>query len=171
MAASNEDEEGEPEEEAALFIKPTILNPETRVRLPTMNTFARSVQRLSDRTGLTPGQLGIARVFDTPHHNPHATVPLQGMDVLVKDLHQVEGEVTTMGSVHQQFTAPHYDSAAYALLEAGERVRQVSTDLEVAMHERDALVVRAYRTGAYTQQRLAEIAGITRGRVSQVVGQ
>ena len=126
MAASDEDEE----EEAALFIKPTILNPETRVRLPTMNTFARSVQRLSDRTGLTPGQLGIARVFDTPHHNPHATGPLQGMDVLVKDLHQVEGEVTTMGSVHQQFTAPHYDSAAYALLEAGARLVGMSTSAE-----------------------------------------
>ena len=44
-----------------------------------------------------------------------------------------------------------------------------SLDLDALESESSQLIVRAYRTGAFTQKRLAELAGISQQRVSQLL--
>ena len=80
-------------------------------------------------TALSQEQLGVARLYNTP--KPGAAVgPLAGCDVLIKDLHQVAGEITTMGSVHQEFVPEHSDSTARALLNAGATLVGASVSAE-----------------------------------------
>ena len=61
------------------------------------------------------------------------------------------------------------DEILSALTDAGERVSQVREDLRAAEAERDALVVRAARTGAATQAQIARLAGVTRARAGQII--
>ena len=60
-------------------------------------------------------------------------------------------------------------SAEHDLAYAAERVAQAREDLRAAEAARDELLTRAAHTGTFTQSRLAQIAGITRGRVSQIL--
>ena len=60
-------------------------------------------------------------------------------------------------------------SAEHDLAYAAERVAQAREDLRAAEAARDELLTRAAHTGVATQSRLAQIAGLTRGRVHQII--
>lgn len=88
------------------------------------STFAQRLAHASAVSGLSAAQLGVARVYERPHSLSSTTPtgqhsPLHGVEVLIKDLQQVEGEVASFGSSAQEFTATHHDSAATRLLEQG----------------------------------------------------
>ncbi|WP_312979013.1 amidase [Corynebacterium sp.] len=86
--------------------------------------------RLSARTGLTPEELGVARIYDRVHEDRREHGPLRGLDVLVKDLNQVAGEVTTFGSVGHAVVAESDDTAVTRLLEEGARLVGASVTAE-----------------------------------------
>jgi amidase len=80
--------------------------------------------RLADamtRTGLTAAELGVARLYGTPHTSTCAetTGALDGVEVLVKDLQRVAGETVTFGSPHHATVAAHDDSGVSRLLASG----------------------------------------------------
>ena len=52
---------------------------------------------------------------------------------------------------------------------ASEQVAQAREDLRVAEAARDELLTRAAHTGVATQSRLAQLAGLTRARVHQII--
>lgn len=52
---------------------------------------------------------------------------------------------------------------------AAERVAQAREDVRAAEAARDALLIRAAHTGALNQSRLAQLAGVTRGRAHQII--
>lgn len=114
--------------------------------LPSFSSFGDALARARTRTGLRDGQLGVARTFEKAHYWPAKSAeptadphrPLEGMELLVKDLQQVAGEVTTMGSIHQGFVAAHHDSATTRLLAQGARLVGMSASGE-------------YGTAAYTE--------------------
>ena len=98
-----------------------------------------------ERTGLSPEQLGIARIYAEPRTlASDATLPdrlawlpgghpigdLTGEDILLKDLQKLAGEITTMGSIHQELTADHSDTAALRLLRAGANLVGASSSAE-----------------------------------------
>lgn len=60
-------------------------------------------------------------------------------------------------------------SAEHDLAYAAERVAQAREDLRAAEAARDELLTRAAHTGTLTQSRLAQLAGVTRARVSQII--
>lgn len=61
------------------------------------------------------------------------------------------------------------DQIADDLIRAGEEAREAREASAEKAAERDALIIRAHRTGAFTQTRLAEMAGINQQRVSQLI--
>ncbi|WP_291479491.1 amidase family protein [Corynebacterium sp.] len=88
------------------------------------------LERLCARTGLTPAQLGVARIYDRAHEDPGEFGPLRGLDVLVKDLNRVAGEVTGFGSVGHDVLADGHDTAVTHLLEEGARLVGTSVTAE-----------------------------------------
>lgn len=52
---------------------------------------------------------------------------------------------------------------------AAEQVTQAREDIRVAEAARDALLTHAAHTGAATQSELAQLAGVTRARVNQII--
>ena len=52
---------------------------------------------------------------------------------------------------------------------AAEQVTQAREDMRAAEAARDALITRAAHTGAATQSELAQLAGVTRARVNQII--
>jgi amidase len=86
--------------------------------------------RLSARTGLSPEELGVARIYDGAHEDRREHGPLRGLDVLVKDLNRVAGEVTTFGSVGHAVVAKADDTAVTRLLEEGARLVGASVTAE-----------------------------------------
>lgn len=52
---------------------------------------------------------------------------------------------------------------------AAEQVTQAREDVRAAEAARDALLTRAAHTGAATQSELAQLAGVTRARVHQII--
>lgn len=52
---------------------------------------------------------------------------------------------------------------------AAEQVTQAREDIRAAEAARDALLTRAAHTGAATQSELAQLAGVTRARVNQII--
>lgn len=52
---------------------------------------------------------------------------------------------------------------------AAERVAAAREDVRAAEAARDELLIRAARTGVATQSRLAQLAGLTRARVHQII--
>lgn len=86
--------------------------------------------RLSARTGLSPEELGVARIYDRAHEDRREHGPLRGLDVLVKDLNRVGGEVTTFGSVGHAVVAETDDTAVIRLLEEGARLVGASVTAE-----------------------------------------
>lgn len=85
------------------------------------------LSRISARTGLSPAQLGVARIYDRAHvaesdgTAPDAG-PLCGLDVLVKDLNRLAGEVTTFGSSSHAVLAEDTDGGVQRLLDDGARL-------------------------------------------------
>lgn len=65
--------------------------------------------------------------------------------------------------------SPASDEIASALADAAEQVTAARAALKTAETARDQLLIRTARTGAYTQAELARMAGITRGRVGQIL--
>lgn len=61
------------------------------------------------------------------------------------------------------------DELLNALTEAGEKVAQAREDLRAAESARDELLIRAAHTGTLSQSRLAQLAGVTRGRAHQII--
>lgn len=61
------------------------------------------------------------------------------------------------------------DALASALIEAVERVERVREDLRAAESARDELLTCTHRAGAYSITELGRLAGLSRGRVSQVL--
>lgn len=61
------------------------------------------------------------------------------------------------------------DRIACGIIDTREKIRGVRMDLDALESESDQLIVRAYRTGAFTQKRLAELAGISQQRVAQIL--
>lgn len=106
------------------------------------SNFAARLSRARRDTGLSDAQLGVARVYNNPHSydflRGHPDLPLSGEEVLIKDLQQVAGEVTTMGSVHHSFVADYHDTTAHRLLAAGATLVGASASAE-------------YGTTAYTE--------------------
>lgn len=101
--------------------------------------FHSRIAALSQSTGLSVGQLGVARVYDSPVFYPTPTSSsLTGMEILIKDLNQVAGEVTTMGSARLAFVAEHTDSVVRDLLDRGAILVGASASAE-------------YGTTAYTE--------------------
>ena len=96
--------------------------------------FLTRLRQAEADTGLHQQQLGITRVYEHPHAATHATGHtsghLSGEEILVKDLHQVRGEVTTFGSEHQARTAVEDDSATTALLSTGATLVGASSTSE-----------------------------------------
>lgn len=81
-------------------------------------------------TGLSQEALGITRIYTRPatalthrststHSAPSTHLPLAGEEILIKDLHQVQGETTTYGSTKHATTATHHDSTTTHLLNLG----------------------------------------------------
>ena len=60
-------------------------------------------------------------------------------------------------------------SAEHDLAYAAEQVTQAREDLRAAEAARDELLTRAAHTGVATQSRLAQLAGLTRARVHQII--
>ena len=52
---------------------------------------------------------------------------------------------------------------------AAEQITQAREDIRAAEAARDALLTRAAHTGAATQSELAQLAGVTRARVNQII--
>ena len=80
--------------------------------------------RLADamaRTGLSAAELGVARLYATPHTSGCAetTGTLEGVPVLVKDLQRVAGETVTFGHPGHATVAGHDDSTVARLLATG----------------------------------------------------
>lgn len=82
-------------------------------------SFRSRLDAMMRATELSAGQLGVARVYESPIYSTPSSPPLLGEEVLLKDLNQVAGEVTSMGSARLSFVAEHSDSAARRLLDAG----------------------------------------------------
>jgi amidase len=99
---------------------------------PPSSTDAVSLRldQLCARTGLSPAQLGVARIYDRAYEDPREFGPLRGLDVLVKDLNRVAGEVTTFGSVGHDVVAESHDTAVLHLLEEGARLVGASVTAE-----------------------------------------
>lgn len=83
---------------------------------------ALRLRRAGLRTGLSPEELGVVRIYDRAHVDPTVFGPLRNMDVLVKDLHRVAGEVTTFGSPSHAVVADSHDSVVQRLLADGARL-------------------------------------------------
>ena len=96
--------------------------------------FLTRLRQAEADTGLHQQQLGITRVYEHPHAATHATGHTSGHlsseEILVKDLHQVRGEVTTFGSEHQARTAVEDDSATTTLLSTGATLVGASSTSE-----------------------------------------
>ncbi len=106
---------------------------------PTPVTFAQRLAAVSQQTGLSPAQLGVARVYDRPHvDEARSASHLSGEELLVKDTQQVAGEWVTMGNARQGFRAAHSDTAVENLLATGARLVGASASAE-------------YGTSAYTE--------------------
>lgn len=106
---------------------------------PTPDTFAQRLAAVSQQTGLSPAQLGVARVYDRPHvDEARSASHLSGEELLVKDTQQVVGEWVTMGNARQGFRAAHSDTAVENLLATGARLVGASASAE-------------YGTSAYTE--------------------
>lgn len=61
------------------------------------------------------------------------------------------------------------DQIADDLTRAGQAARVARETSAEKASERDALIIRAHRTGAFTQTRLAEMAGVNQQRISQLL--
>ncbi|MEJ6549713.1 amidase [Corynebacterium sp. USCH3] len=106
------------------------MNPPASTGTSSTEAVSLRLARLSARTGLSPAELGVARIYDRAHTDPREFGPLRGLDVLVKDLNRVAGEVTTFGSVGHAVDADADDTTVTRLLEDGARLVGASVTAE-----------------------------------------
>lgn len=97
---------------------------------PDVSGVSRRLTRVCALTGLSPQELGVARLYETPHISADAHGPLRGLDVLVKDLNKVAGEVTTFGAEAHAVLAATDDRAVERLLADGARLVGASVSAE-----------------------------------------
>ena len=83
---------------------------------------SRRLHQVCVRTGLSPQEVGVVRLYDRAHVDPDAHGPLRGLDVLVKDLNRVAGEVTTFGEPSHAVRSTSSDDAVQRLLDDGARL-------------------------------------------------
>ena len=65
--------------------------------------------------------------------------------------------------------SPATDEVASSLAQAAEQVANARESLKAAEADRDQLLARTHRTGAYTKADLARITRLTRARVTQIL--
>ncbi|MGP9724530.1 amidase family protein [Corynebacterium sp. AOP40-9SA-29] len=102
------------------------MNPSPR----TTEAVTARLDRACARTGLSPAELGVARIYDRPHSDDTEFGPLRGVDVLVKDLNLVAGEVTSFGSCGNDVVAASHDTAVARLLQDGASLVGASVTAE-----------------------------------------
>lgn len=83
--------------------------------------------------------------------------------------HALDVDTAETVPAHPEAPSPASDEIASALAGAGAHVASTREDLKAAESARDQLLKRAHRTGAYKITELADMAGLTRGRVSQIL--
>lgn len=83
---------------------------------------SRRLHQVCVRTGLSPQEVGVVRLYDRAHVDPDAHGPLRGLDVLVKDLNRVADEVTTFGEPSHAVRSTGSDDAVQRLLDDGARL-------------------------------------------------
>lgn len=93
---------------------------------------AARLRAVTDATGLTAAELGVARLYDAPHHSSCAetTGDLSGVEVLVKDLQRVAGETTGFGSPAHEAVAADDDATVRTLLATGATLVGASVTAE-----------------------------------------
>ena len=83
--------------------------------------------------------------------------------------HALTTEEPPVAPAEPNTPTPASDEIANTLADAAAQVADTRGALKAAEATRDQLLARAHRTGAYTITDLAGIAGLTRGRVSQIL--
>lgn len=98
----------------------------------TPTTTAARLAAATAATGLSATELGVARMYDTPHTNGCAetTGTLREVEVLVKDLQRVAGETTGFGSPAHEEVADEHDSTVRSLLATGASLVGASVTAE-----------------------------------------
>lgn len=96
---------------------------------------ARRLRTAAALTGLTAAQLGVARLYARPHPGKPVTGtgeagPLQGVEILVKDLQRVAGETTGFGSPAHAAVATADDATVRRLLSTGASIVGASVTAE-----------------------------------------
>ena len=101
---------------------PTSAESRTAVRLRAART----------ATGLSAAELGVARLYDHPHHSSltETTGVLDGVEVLVKDLQRVNGETTGFGSPAHETVSTGPDAMVGSLLATGATLVGASVTAE-----------------------------------------
>lgn len=98
----------------------------------TPTTTAARLAAATAATGLSAAELGVARMYDTPHTSGCAetTGTLREVEVLVKDLQRVAGETTGFGSPAHEEVADEHDSTVRSLLATGASLVGASVTAE-----------------------------------------
>ena len=98
----------------------------------TPTTTAARLAAATAATGLSATELGVARMYDTPHTSGCAetTGTLREVEVLVKDLQRVAGETTGFGSPAHEEVADEHDSTVRSLLATGASLVGASVTAE-----------------------------------------
>lgn len=101
------------------------------------------------------------------------------LDAIADELHTAAGGWNLVGldtetiwtaiQRHELHDSQDTDSILIDLAYAAEQVTTTREALRAAEAARDALLTRATHTGAATQSELAQLAGVTRGRVHQII--
>ena len=101
------------------------------------------------------------------------------LDAIADELHTAAGgwdltgldteTVWTAIQRHALHDSQDTDSILTDLAYAAEQVTNAREALRAAEAARDELLTHAAHTGVATQSRLAQLAGLTRGRVSQII--
>lgn len=106
----------------------------TSADTPSLSTRLRAAKAA---TGLSAAELGVARLYAHPHSvNISACVgeddqrPVAGVEILVKDLQQVAGEIVTFGSASQSLIPAENDATVNDLLSQGATLVGASVSAE-----------------------------------------
>lgn len=83
--------------------------------------------------------------------------------------HALNDEESVAAPTEPDSPSPASDEIANTLAEAAAQVADARDSLKAAESARDELLARAHRTGAYKITELADMAGLTRARVSQIL--
>ncbi|WP_297007244.1 amidase [uncultured Corynebacterium sp.] len=95
-------------------------------------TTAARLRAVTEETGLSAAELGVARMYPAPHTTGcvETTGALQGVEVLVKDLQRVAGEITGFGSPAHESVSDEHDATVRSLLATGASLVGASVTAE-----------------------------------------